>query len=604
MIITPAFRAYIFTVCLFICISFTQFSFAQAKIEGIVMHNGKPLSGADVLIINSAGTEKVLTTNYSGTYNFNFAPNEEYDISITKVGFTQFQIIYSTMGLTGDAAKKFKSISKPVSELFELPPDQATILKLNAILDKPLLSYYFNSEKNTVDSDEILDQSLSQSLIKVAKLAGAQSGTIETNYKNAIAKGDAAMLTKNYEVAKSAYNEAISAKPSEQYPKTKLTEIDKLIADAEAKTKTDAAEKERLSKEKELAAAAAKEKAIKDKVLADAAAKEKAEKDKALAASNAEKAAAEQAEKDRLSKEKAATAKALADAAEADRLAKEKEKADALAKAKSEQDKAAAEQAAKLAAEQAEKDRLAKEKADAAKALANAAETERLAKEKEKADALAKAKAEQDKATAEQAAKLAAEKAEKDRLAKEKALADKAAADKVEADRLAKEKEKTDAIAKAKADADKAAAELAEKDRLAKELNAKILQAKYNNTLAKGDSALKIKNYDLAKSFYLNAASLKPKEETLANKIKEVDVFIETEKRSQYTNELAKKYPQGVTEEIVKEGNVKVTRRIVVQGNKGDLYVKKETSFGAVYYFKNEAAISEGEFNKNTEVKK
>ena len=541
MIITPAFRAYIFTVCLFICISFTQFSFAQAKIEGIVMHNGKPLSGADVLIINSAGTEKVLTTNSSGTYNFNFAPNEEYDISITKVGFTQFQIIYSTMGLTGDAAKKFKSISKPVSELFELPPDQATILKLNAILDKPLLSYYFNSEKNTVDSDEILDQSLSQSLIKVAKLAGAQSGTIETNYKNAIAKGDAAMLTKNYEVAKSSYNEAISAKPTEQYPKTKLTEIDKLIADAEAKTKTDAAEKERLSKEKELAAAAAKEKALKDKALADAAAKEKAEKDKALAASNAEKAAAEQAEKDRLSIEKAATAKALADAAEADRLAKEKEKA----------------------------------------------------------DALAKAKAEQDKAAAEQAAKLAAEKAEKDRLAKEKALADK-----VEADRLAKEKEKTDAIAKAKADADKAAAELAEKDRLAKELNAKILQAKYNNALAKGDSALKTKNYDLAKSSYLNAASLKPKEETPANKIKEVDVFIETEKRSQYTNELAKKYPQGVTEEIVKEGNVKVTRRIVVQGNKGDLYVKKETSFGAVYYFKNEATITEAEFNKNTEVKK
>ena len=575
MITTPIFKTFVFTICILFCLSFTYKSYSQARIEGTVTHNGKPLSGADILIINSAGTEKALTTNSSGTYNFNFAPNEEYDISITKVGFTQFQIIYSTMGLTGDAAKKFKSISKPVSELFELPSDQPTILKLNGILDKPLLSYYYNSEKHTVDSDEILDQSLTQSLAKVAKLAGAQSGTIETNYKNAIAKGDAAMLSKNYEVAKSSYNEAIAAKPSEQYPKTKLTEVDKLIADAEAKGKADAAEKERLAKEKELANAAAKEKAEKDKAMAGAAAKEKAEKDKALA----DAAAKDKAEKD----------KAAAEIAEKQKLEKEKALADAKAKAD---------------AEQAEKDRLAKEKTDAAKALADKAEAERLAKEKEKADALAKAKAEQDKAAADQAAKLAAEQAEKDRLAKEKAMADKAAADKAEADRLAKEKEKTDAIAKAKADAEKAAAELAEKDRLAKEAETKALQAKYDNALAKGDSALKAKNYDLAKSSYLNAASLKPKEETPANKIKEVDVFIETEKRSQYTNDLAKKYPQGMTEEISKEGNAKVTKRIVVKGNTGDMYVKKETSFGAVYYFKNEAAISEGEFIKNTEVKK
>lgn len=575
MISTPVLKTYISFICILFLFSVSQYSSAQARIEGTVTHNGKPLSGADILIINSAGTEKALTSNSAGAYSFNFAPNEEYDISISKVGFTQFQIIYSTMGLTGDAAKKFKSISKPVSELFELPADQPTILKLNGILDKPLLSYYFNSEKNTVDSDEILEQSLTQTLAKVAKLAGAQSGTIETNYKNAIAKGDAAMLTKNYEVAKSSYNEAIAAKPSEQYPKSKLTEIDKLIADAEAKGKADAAEKERLAKEKELAAAAAKEKAEKDKAMADVAAKEKAEKDKALA----DAAAKDKAEKD----------KAAAELAEKQKLEKEKALADAKAKAD---------------AEQTEKDRLAKEKANAAKALADAAEAERLAKEKEKADALAKAKAEQDKAAADQAAKLAAEQAEKDRLAKEKALADKAAADKVEADRLAKEKEKADAIAKAKADAEKAAADLAEKDRLAKEAEAKALQAKYDNALAKGDSALKAKNYDLAKSSYLNAGSLKPKEETAVAKIKEVDALMLAEKKSQYTNELARKYPEGVTEEITKEGNAKITTRIVVKGNTGDKYVKKETSFGAVYYFKNEATITEAEFNKNTEVKK
>ena len=177
----------------------------------------------------------------------------------------------------------------------------------------------------------------------------------------------------------------------------------------------------------------------------------------------------------------------------------------------------------------------------------------------------------------------------------------KAIADAAENERLEKEKAKADEIAKQKADADKAAAESAEKDRLAKEAEAKALLEKYNSSLAKGDSAFKVKSYDVAKSFYTSAATLKPQETIPADKIKEVDKLITAEKQSQYTNELARKYPQGITEEISKEGNTKVTKRIVVQGNKGNLYIKKETGFGAVYFFKDDVTITETEFIKNTE---
>lgn len=530
------------TIIIALCFISLQLA-AQIKLEGVVKHNGKPLSGADVIITNSAGSEKELMTNSSGSYSYTLQPNDEYNITISKVGFTQFQIIYSTMGLTGDLAKKIKSVSRPESELFELPTDQATILKLNAILDKPLISYYYNSENNTIENDESLEHSLSQDLAKVAKLSGGQSSTLEVNYKNAVSKGDAAALAKNYPLAKISYEEAIAIKPTEQYPKTKLSEIEKNITDAETKIKADAAEKERLAKEKLLADAAAKEKTEKDKVLADAAAKEKADKDRALA----DAAAQEKADKD----------KAAADLAEKQRLDKEKSIADA-----------------------AEKDRLAK--------AAAAAEKDRLAKEKNAAEAAAKEK------------EIAAA-AEKDRLAKEKSEKDKALADAAEKERLEKEKAKADAIAKEKAAADKAAAELAEKDRLAKEAEMKLLQSKYDNAIAKGDSALKVKNFDLAKTSYAEAASIKPKEALPGTKIKEADAAMELDKRSQYTNELAKKYPQGVTEEIVKEGNVKITKRIVVLGNKGTLYTKKETGFGAVYYFKDGVSISEAEFVKNTE---
>jgi hypothetical protein len=143
-----------------------------------------------------------------------------------------------------------------------------------------------------------------------------------------------------------------------------------------------------------------------------------------------------------------------------------------------------------------------------------------------------------------------------------------------------------------------------EKDRLAKEAELKLVQNKYDNALSKGDSCVKMKNYDLAKITYSIAATLKPKEIIPSLKIKEVDALIETEKRSLYTNELAKKYPEGVTEEKVKEGNANITKRIVVKGNTGNLYIKKETGFGATYFFKDGATITESEFIKNTEGKK
>jgi hypothetical protein len=68
-------------------------------------------------------------------------------------------------------------------------------------------------------------------------------------------------------------------------------------------------------------------------------------------------------------------------------------------------------------------------------------------------------------------------------------------------------------------------------------------------------------------------------------------------------NDLAKKYPAGVTEEKTKDGNTNITKRIVVIGNKGYLYEKKETSFGATYYFKDGVAINQQQFDKDTQKK-
>jgi len=58
----------------------------------------------------------------------------------------------------------------------------------------------------------------------------------EEQYKLAIATGDKAYTNKVYETARMEFQKAVAVKPNETYPKTKITELDKLIA-AELKQK-------------------------------------------------------------------------------------------------------------------------------------------------------------------------------------------------------------------------------------------------------------------------------------------------------------------------------------------------------------------------------
>ncbi|MDF2436575.1 MAG: Tetratricopeptide 1 repeat-containing protein [Bacteroidota bacterium] len=570
-----------FILCLFIFVGSEAFAQFNYKIDGLVKEDDKPLAGAIVSIFDFENVKvKDLTTSATGTWTFSLKADEEYNIFITKPGYINVKIMYSTIGISPADAKKFKGISNPVVEIFPMPADPKLAGQLTATLNKPYLSYYYSAEENKMIGDEINNKPMQEELSKLQRqadgpnAAAKDAAKLQAQYNEIIARADKAFLAKNYTVAKDAYNEALGVKSSEQYPKTKIAEIDKTIGDAAAKEKADkdkaladAAEKERL----------AKEKAEKDKALADAAAKAKADKDKA---------AADAAEKDRLAKEQAAKTKAEQD----------KALADAAAKAKAEKDKALA--------DAAEKERLAKEKI-----AADAAERDRLAKEKAAADAaerdrLAKEKADKDAAERERLAKekaIADEKAAADKAAKEKAAAELAAKEKAEREKAEAEAAEKARIAKEKADKEKAIADAAEKERLAKEEEKRAFEKKYRGFITKGDSALLAKNYPVAKTAYNDAAAMKPDDAYHKEKLKQIDTDIAN--ADLFKNDLAKKYPLGVTEEKVKEGNNNITRRIVVTGNKGVLYIKKETSFGTVYYFKDGAPITEQLWDKETVVK-
>ena len=463
----------------------------------------------------------------------------------------------------------------------------------------------------------------------LAKEAGAKE--LDNKYNTIIAKGDKALSGKNYADAKSAYTEALAVKPGESYPKAKIAEIDKLMADASKA----AADKERLAKEKELndkyqAVVSKADKAFgnKEYTVAKSIYNEAlriksnetypntkiTEIDKLLA----DIAAKEAAEKDRVAKEKSLNERYTAVIAKADAAFNSKDYANA---------KNAYTEAYSLKpSEQYPKDKI-----QAIDALLAAAAKEQDTKYKaaiSKADAAYAAKdyANARSAYTEASSIKTTEVYPKDQLTKidmliaeagkEKELKAKYTAAIARGDASMQKKDYNEALNAYKEAQALKPSEPYPNNKISEINNIldglarnKEKEKQYADVIAKANKLFAAKDYKQAKISYLDASLLKPTERYPKEKVMEIDNILNpktvapvasSKEKDDFRNELAKKYPQGVTEESTTEGNLRVIRRIVVRGAEAHLYLKKTTSFGAVYYFKDDVSITEAEFNKDT----
>ena len=481
------------------------------RFEGNVTDESSNLVGATIQITQGGKVVQSAMTDGSGNYFFSLPLGAEYLVVVSKDGYVSKKFSVNTLGVPPEkATSKFADIEASLS-LFKRYEGVDY-----SLLNQPLNKYSYNPYKDNFEYDKAyLEQMIAgmQSIKEAEKAVKNKEKEKEANYQASIKAGDKAFGKKEWQGAIGNYQSALVIKPTETYPKEQITNINKLISDAEAQAKADAAAKAKAKAEadakakaeadaKAKAAAEAAAKAAAEKAAADKLAKEKAD------AEAAAKAKAEKELADKLAKEKAAAdaaAKAAADKAAADKLAAEKAAAEAAAKAKAEKDKKDAEAKTKADAEAAAKkaaDELAAAKAKADKDLAvKAAKDKADAEAKAAAEAAAKAKAEKelaDKVAKDKAAAEAKAKAEADAAAKKAAdelAAAKAKGDKELADKLAKEKAAADAKAKAEADAaaKKAADELAAAkakgdkelaDKLAKEKAAAEAKAKADKEAA------------------------------------------------------------------------------------------------------------------------
>ena len=167
-----------------------------------------------------------------------------------------------------------------------------------------------------------------------------------------------------------------------------------------------------------------------------------------------------------------------------------------------------------------------------------------------------------------------------------------------------------------------------EQERLAK------IEADYKSAISKADNALKEKDYSVAIALYKSASAIKPNEkypkdqiELCEKKILEAKALAESEserqrkeqlaaaqnsfdnqksfdvptgqRSSHFLNDLAKQYPEGITTENYESQNKKIKRVIVNRDGIAHEYIEAKYSYGT-YYFRDGRSVSSQVFYKET----
>jgi hypothetical protein len=484
---------------------------------------------------------------------------------------------YDSLVVIGDKAfqaKSYNDAKSAYNKAIQVKPDETYPKNQLAAIDKAV-----------ADAAAAAD---------AAKKDAAQKA-LQRRYDSIVAIGDNAFKAKSYTAARTAYNNALNVKPDETYPKDQMAAIDKAIADAAAAA--DAAKKDAMQKalqRKYDSLVALGDNAFKNKSYADA----KNSYNKALQVK-----ADEQYPKDQL----AAIDKAIADAASAADAAKRDAAQKALQR-RYDSIIAIGDNAFKTKAYPAAK---------------NAYNTALSVKPNEQypKDQLAAI----DKAIADDAA--AADAAKKD--AAQKAMQRKYDSLVAVGDNAFKNNNYNKARASYNGALNLKPTEQYPKDQLAAIQSAldqqKANEAQYNQLISSGNQEYFMKKYTTALATFKQANALRPNEQMPKDRIAAIEQLLQNQQNQSDAppppppppkdttvavdpstpDSVASKYAQGITEESGDQGGCQITKRIVVKGKRGWIYIRKSWNFGT-YYFKasppdyTQVAITEDTWNNET----
>jgi len=226
-----------FTLDIFLLFIFLSFH-AQDKFVRFTTKievNGKGAGGAQVVITQNGKPFQTITTNDDGKVKVDLPAGFNYQFSVTKPQHCTKKFEISTIGIPPE--ERELGFEVQAISLFQPMPGIDY-----SVLNKPLFKAVYAAGKGMDYDEAYANMMLSelQRLKAMEQQAIAAAKERENNYKNAITNADNSFKKKEWQTAITYYNEALKYKPEENYPKDQINQINKIIAEEEARKKAEA----------------------------------------------------------------------------------------------------------------------------------------------------------------------------------------------------------------------------------------------------------------------------------------------------------------------------------------------------------------------------
>jgi serine phosphatase RsbU (regulator of sigma subunit) len=205
----------------------TSGSFAQnppqLEVQGVTIHNGKTLSGVIINVIRGPSRESQVISKRNGRFDFKLDYGEDYVIEASKEGYITRKIIISTdidddIIKAGGVTEGFFDLQ---IEMIEMVPGINT-----AVFNRPVKKYIFERDSWLFYPDSEFEAGI---VGKIDEIISQLSVLKQKEYNRQIKTANNLMKSSNYEDAWMAYENALKYLPDEQYPKSQIKKINKII---------------------------------------------------------------------------------------------------------------------------------------------------------------------------------------------------------------------------------------------------------------------------------------------------------------------------------------------------------------------------------------
>ena len=250
---TPGFHTVrVISIFLLLLFFLPDFAIAQEKYSvfgKIKIENGS-IENTRITILKNAEKMESKFVDNSGKFEYGLDFGNEYIFEFSKEGFVTKRVSISTF-VPLDILSRDNQFPpfKFVVSLF--PAYEGLDI---SVFDQPMGMVMYDKELDDFDYDRDYDAQIRDAIKKAEEAAKRRAAELEAQrlakeraYVAAVQRGDINFNAKKYDLSKVAYNEALTIKPDEEYPKNQLQKIDDLIgqelAAAEEKARLEAEQK-------------------------------------------------------------------------------------------------------------------------------------------------------------------------------------------------------------------------------------------------------------------------------------------------------------------------------------------------------------------------